>query len=88
MDETLIPPYEYIIKKDFPGKEENKNAFREEDQDYLLAASSTDCTGLMPAAPKTEQEVESYEQIQHFLPPSYQKNSKDKEDDKTMKIWN
>lgn len=45
--------------------------FREEDQDYLLAASATDCTGMFPSAPQNEDEIENYEQIQHFLPPTY-----------------
>lgn len=38
--------------------------------DYLSnAASSMDCTGLIPAAPATEAELESYESVYHYLPP-------------------
>ena len=38
--------------------------------DYLThAASSTDCTGLMPTPASTEAERESYEAIYHFEPP-------------------
>lgn len=38
--------------------------------DYLShAASSTDCTGLMPTPASTEAERESYESIYHFEPP-------------------
>lgn len=38
--------------------------------DYLSnAASSMDCTGLIPAAPTTDAELESYESIYHYLPP-------------------
>ena len=38
--------------------------------DYLShAASSTDCTGLMPTPASTEAERESYEAIYHFEPP-------------------
>lgn len=73
-----------IYQRDFPGKDDTKGKkYTEEDQDYLLAASLTDCTGLIPAAPKTEYEIESYEQIQHFLPPSYPCKE---EDDESMKI--
>lgn len=39
--------------------------------DYLSnAASSQDCTGLIPAAPVSAAEVESYEDLYHFLPPN------------------
>lgn len=39
--------------------------------DYLSnAASSQDCTGLIPAAPVSAAEVESYEELYHFLPPN------------------
>ena len=38
--------------------------------DYLShAASTTDCTGLMPTPANTEDERESYEAIYHFEPP-------------------
>lgn len=38
--------------------------------DYLSnAASSMDCTGLIPAAPNTDAELESYESVYHYLPP-------------------
>ncbi len=38
--------------------------------DYLSnAASSLDCTGLIPAAPTTDAELESYESVYHYLPP-------------------
>ena len=39
--------------------------------DYLSnAASSQDCTGLIPYAPVSTEEVEAYEELYHFLPPS------------------
>lgn len=39
--------------------------------DYLSnAASSQDCTGLIPSAPMSSSELESYEDLYHFLPPS------------------
>lgn len=38
--------------------------------DYLThAASTTDCTGLMPTPASTEAEREAYEAIYHFEPP-------------------
>lgn len=38
--------------------------------DYLSnAASLQDCTGLIPSAPLTGAELESYEELYHFLPP-------------------
>ena len=38
--------------------------------DYLSnAASSQDCTGLIPSGPTSTEEVESYEEMYHFLPP-------------------
>lgn len=38
--------------------------------DYLgKAASTMDCTGLIPSLPKDDYEVESYEALYPFLPP-------------------
>ena len=38
--------------------------------DYLSnAASSLDCTGLIPSAPTTNAGLESYESVYHYLPP-------------------
>lgn len=38
--------------------------------DYLANAASTqDCTGLIPSAPASEAELDSYEQVYHFEPP-------------------
>lgn len=43
--------------------------------DYLgKAASVTDCTGLIPAAPISRAELESYEELYRFLPDSARKN--------------
>lgn len=39
--------------------------------DYLSNAASTqDCTGLIPSEPTSEAEIESYEDMYHFLPPN------------------
>lgn len=36
--------------------------------DYLKTASAQDCTGLIPAAPTGENELENYEELYPFLP--------------------
>lgn len=47
-----------------------KNSDIIDDFDYLSnAASSQDCTGLIPANPVSDAELESYEDLYHFLPP-------------------
>lgn len=39
--------------------------------DYLgNSCSSWDCTGLIPFAPTNEEELQSYEDLYHFVPPS------------------
>lgn len=39
--------------------------------DYLSnAASSQDCTGLIPSEPVSVSELEAYEDLYHFLPPN------------------
>ena len=39
--------------------------------DYLSnAASMQDCTGLIPSQPASAAELESYEDLYHFLPPN------------------
>ncbi len=39
--------------------------------DYLSnAASSQDCTGLIPSDPVSVEELEAYEELYHFLPPN------------------
>lgn len=34
----------------------------------IQACSTTDCTGLIPAAPETEDEIEAYQEIHQFIP--------------------
>ena len=49
------------------GKDDQKII---DEYDYLSnAASSQDCTGLIPSEPVSEAELESYEDLYHFLPP-------------------
>ncbi len=42
--------------------------FRLLDMDYVNTASTTDCTGLIPAAPVSEAELEAYEELYPYLP--------------------
>lgn len=37
--------------------------------DYLKTSSACDCTGLIPAAPVDDSEIEHYEELYPFLPP-------------------
>lgn len=39
------------------------------DDDYLFAASTCDCTGLIPSVAHNEAEAASYDEIAHYLPP-------------------
>lgn len=50
-----------------------------DDYDYLSnAASARDCTGLIPSLPKSEEELESYNDVYQFEPPFIPvKNSKE-----------
>ncbi len=55
-------------------KKEKNNQERIDSYDYLShAASSTDCTGLIPTPATTEAERESYEAIYPFQPPKSNK---------------
>lgn len=78
------------VYKEVPMKKDNKttreNQKIEENQkridayDYLSnAASSQDCTGLIPSQPASDEELEAYEDLYHFLPPNGKaENIKDK----------
>lgn len=39
--------------------------------EFNNSCSTTDCTGLIPAAPTQEGALESYEELYPFLPPDY-----------------
>lgn len=42
-----------------------------DDFDYLAnAASSMDCTGLIPSLPQSEAELESYNDVVQYMPPT------------------
>lgn len=50
------------------NKKENEKII--DDYDYLSnAASSMDCTGLIPFLPTTEAELESYNDLYQYQPP-------------------
>lgn len=38
------------------------------DKSYIDACSANDCTGLIPSLPQSKAEMESYEELYHFLP--------------------
>ena len=47
--------------------------------DYLVnSASAQDCTGLIPAGPQNDKEVEAYEEIYDYLPPEMERKKKQK----------
>ena len=55
-----------------------ENQQRIDDFDSLQnAASSTDCTGLIPALPGSEEELEAYNELYQYLPPGAPKSSAD-----------
>lgn len=50
---------------------DKKNEKIIDEYDYLSNAASTqDCTGLIPSEPVSVEEIESYEELYHFLPPN------------------
>ncbi len=89
--QDLPDPAELMLKREFPGNErplENDLSFKELDYDYLPVSSTTDCTGLIPSAPQTEDDIESYEQLEHFLPRNYITKDEETDQDEKLKIWN
>lgn len=60
------------------NNEENQKIIDE--FDYLAnAASSNDCTGLIPSLPTSKAEIESYNDVYRFEPPSVKVNDADAE---------
>lgn len=57
-------------------REEDKNIDTFADS-YIDSCSANDCTGLIPALPQSDAELESYEEIYSFLPKA-KKQSADK----------
>ena len=55
------------MKKDSTVKKARKNP---DSYDYLAnSASANDCTGLIPSAPQSEAELQSYEEVSNMLCP-------------------
>ena len=48
------------------------------DYDYLKSASAQDCTGLIPAKAKYEEELENYESLYPFPPQAASINTDSK----------
>lgn len=44
------------------------NPFPEDDDFDVQACATMDCTGLIPALPSSEAELESYEELYSYLP--------------------
>ena len=67
------------MKSDIPKHKKEifewKNSNEENEQiidfyDYLANAASTqDCTGLIPAIPESDEALEAYKDVYHFEPP-------------------
>ena len=49
------------------------------DMDYVNTASTTDCTGLIPAAPVSKAEMEAYEELYPYLPSAVTKEEMKKQ---------
>ncbi len=58
------------MKQDKKKKDDKNNKIVYSKNDYdidIQACSTTDCTGLIPAAPQTEAEREAYEDIYPYI---------------------
>ncbi len=65
------------LKNQKKASEENQRII--DSYDYLTnAASSQDCTGLIPSAPLNEEELESYNALYKFQPPKVPSVKKEK----------
>ena len=58
------------MKKDISPKSTPSDQEIIDSCDFLSNAASTqDCTGLIPSGPVNEEELESYEAVYHYQPP-------------------
>ena len=59
-------------KYNFKDNSDLKNNTAENlfDDSDIQACSATDCTGLIPALPETDAELEHYQELYHYLPDS------------------
>ena len=61
------------------------NQERIDDFDYLAnAVSVTECTGLIPSLPTSENELESYEELYHYHPSQEQVTKASKDEKNTI----
>ena len=71
------------MKKNVPAKSSPSNQEIIDSFDFLSNAASTqDCTGLIPSGPVNEDELTSYETVYHYLPPQIKNAQKETEDRK------
>lgn len=62
-------------------KHNKKNQEIIDSYDYLANAASTqDCTGLIPAAPASSEELRSYQDIYNYQPPKLKISNKSGEE--------
>ena len=91
MKKELPNPKKLMLQREFAGSEKpQKSDLSSEDMDYdyLPVSSTTDCTGLIPSAPQTEEDAESYAQLQHYLPRNYITKDEDTDQGEKIKTWN
>ncbi|MCI9168376.1 MAG: hypothetical protein HFH01_09365 [Dorea sp.] len=68
-------------QKNRKNQQEKTNQEIIDSYDYLSsAASMQDCTGLIPSVPESAAELESYEDLYHFLPPNSDVSNIDSEE--------
>lgn len=53
------------MKKTNKKEEKSMDTFS---SSYIDTCSANDCTGLIPALPQSEAEIEAYEELYNFLP--------------------
>ena len=63
------------MKKNISSKSDFSNRELIDSCDFLANAASTqDCTGLIPAGPVNEDQLESYDAVYHYQPPEVKKH--------------
>lgn len=68
------------------SKKDNKNQKIIASYDYLAnAASPMDCTGLIPSKPSSKAEINSYEDLYNFLPPTVPSQNDDNKSTKKLR---
>lgn len=61
----------------------NNTAENRFDDSDIQACSATDCTGLIPALPETDAELEHYQDLYHYLPDSPNQSADDSDHHKS-----